>query len=158
MPQLQQLHSWIPQGGEKQKGYTLSEILIVLLIFMMLISLSSGLYPHFLREYKLKLFMNQLSTDILYAHQYSISHQMHVSVTINRDSRTYFAHSFLDGNLLKRDIPKGIDIKKGTLDLIVFFTSTGSVSQSGTWIIQDGRSTYKMTLNLGQGRFRFEKV
>ncbi|PLS15256.1 competence protein ComG [Bacillus sp. M6-12] len=155
---MPQLHRLIPYQGKGQKGFTLSEILIVLSIFIMLFTLSSSLYPHFIREYRLKLFLNQLSTDLLYAHQYAISHQVHVSVIIDKNTRRYLVQSYLDGTLLQRDIPKGINIKRGTLDFIVYFTSTGSVSQSGTWIIYDERSTYNMILNFGQGRFRFEKV
>lgn len=139
-------------------GYTLAEMLIVLSIFILIYSVSWGLYPRFMDHQETRQFLTDLNDDILYAQQYAISHQAYTSFAIDSALSKYQIYTMEDGIVKSREIPHDIDFVKGTMNLIIYFTSNGNVSIAGAWFIFTPDDTYKLTLNIGKGRFRIEKL
>jgi competence protein ComGD len=145
-----------------QKGFTLSEILVVLSVFIMLATLSVGLYPGFVKKMEVRQYLKRFTDDLYYAQEYSISHDQYsllVVMQVPEDNKSYYQISSLDGKILvKRPIPSGVNFERGTLQLKNFITNKGSFTSSGTWYINDLKDSYRVTFNIGKGRFRIEKV
>jgi competence protein ComGD len=141
-----------------QRGFTLLEMLLVLTIFMMIVSLSFGMYPTFIKKLDTRLFLEQFSDDLYYSQQYAITQQTNIYFAIDVPGRSYYSYSYSDGRILQRSIPDDVKFEKLTLDLFLTFTSSGNVSSSGSWQIRADQSLYKVTVYLGAGRFKIEKL
>ncbi|MGE7759276.1 competence type IV pilus minor pilin ComGD [Peribacillus sp. NPDC097895] len=139
-------------------GYTLTETLIVLFIFVLLISLSPNLYPSFTKGMENRLFLSQLKDDLFYAQQYAISHESLVYLHFDNTNKIYTVSSFYDGIVLERKIPKDIHFLSGTLGFSFHFNQYGNASKAGTLTIDTSKGNYKFVLNIGKGRFRIEKL
>lgn len=141
-----------------QRGFTLLEMLLVLSIFMMIVSLSFGIYPTFIKNVDTRLFLEQFSDDLYYSQQYAITQQKNIYFAIDVPGRSYYSYSYSDGRILQRSIPEDVKFERLTLDLVLTFTSTGNVSSSGSWQIRADQNLYKFTVYLGAGRFKIEKL
>ena len=139
-------------------GYTLSETLIVLVIFVLLSGIGLNLYPSFIKGMENKLFLSQLKEDIFYAQQYAISHESLIYLHMDNTNRIYTVTSYKEGVVLERSIPKDIQFLSGTLGLTFHFNQYGNASKAGTMMIDTTREKYKLVLNIGKGRFRIEKL
>ncbi|WP_142919902.1 competence type IV pilus minor pilin ComGD [Peribacillus glennii] len=136
--------------------------MIVLTIFILVISLASGLFPHFMKNQNTELFLRHLSDDIYYAQSYAISHQQYIEVYIIVSAKgtggQYYIRNVSKGVLLERDIPGDIKFLEGTMELRLFFASNGNITKSGVWKVKTANGDYKITFNIGKGRFRIEKL
>ncbi|WMX58397.1 competence type IV pilus minor pilin ComGD [Peribacillus sp. R9-11] len=138
-------------------GYTLSETLIVLVIFVLLSGIGLNLYPSFIKGMENKIFISQLKEDIFYAQQYAISHESLIYLHMDNTNRIYTVTSYKEGVVLERSIPKDIQFLSGTLGLTFHFNQYGNASKAGTMMIDTTKGKYKLILNIGKGRFRIEK-
>jgi len=139
-------------------GYTLSETLIVLVIFVLLISIGSNLYPSFTKGMENRLFLSQFHEDLFYAQQYAISHESLIYLHIDNTKKVYTVSSYKEGIVLERSIPKDIQFLSGTLGFSFHFNQYGNASKAGTIMIDTSKGKYKLVLNIGKGRFRIEKL
>lgn len=141
----------------REEGYSLIEMIFVLSLFMMLTALGAGLYPVFIRQMDTGAFASQLGDDLFYAQQYAASTQNSVTFQWDQANREYFAYSYSGGYLFERVFPEGVRFQGGTLGASLRFLPNGNGASAGTWLIYSGNITYKVTVNLGSGRFRIEK-
>lgn len=139
-------------------GFTLIETLVVLTIFLIILSLASSLFPNFMKNQETEQFLRQLSDDIHYAQAYAISHQQYIDVVIGASGETYVSKGVWIGKLYERKIPKDIVFRQGSMNLKITFASNGNITSAGTWFIDSQLHTYKITFNIGKGRFRIEKL
>lgn len=139
-----------------QKGYTLSEILIVLSIFIVIASISLYLYPTFQKKWEVKKFVHQFQEDLYYTQQYAMSHKRPISIILSEGNYTIF--STMDGNLVRRANPADIKFSSGTLGFRIIYNSNGTAIQAGTVYIQSFTEKYKITFYIGKGRFKIEKL
>ncbi|CAH0345721.1 competence type IV pilus minor pilin ComGD [Bacillus sp. CECT 9360] len=146
----------------KDGGFTLIEMLVVLTIFLLIFSLASSLFPHFMKNQETEQFLRQLSDDIHYAQAYAISHQEFTEVVIDQKpgttGETYHVRNAMKGKLYERKIPKDLVISSGSMNLKITFTPNGNIATVGTWFIESPLHSYKITFNIGKGRFRIEKL
>lgn len=138
------------------KGFTLTEILIVLSIFILIVSLSLNLYPKYIEKMELTRFVQQFEEDLYYTQQYAISHELPMYVYLN--DHHYNISSSVGGILLQRANPKDITFFKGTLGFKIIFNDEGSPVTSGVVYIQGKQEKFKITIYLGKGRMKIEKV
>ncbi|RFU61906.1 competence type IV pilus minor pilin ComGD [Bacillus sp. V59.32b] len=143
----------------KDGGFTLIETLVVLTIFLLIFSLASSLFPHFMKNQETGQFLRQLSDDIHYAQAYAISHQQFIEVVIGASGETYhISKGVRMGKLYERKIPKDLVFKQGSMNLRIAFAPNGNSTSAGTWFIDSPLHSYKITFNIGKGRFRIEKL
>jgi competence protein ComGD len=138
------------------KGYTITEVLVVLSIFLLLVTLSLNLYPKYIEKMETKQFVKQFEQDLYYTQAYAISHERQISMYINK--RNYSIYSIAEGYVLQRTIPEQITFKKVTMDLSITFNSAGTALSSGVIYIQTEQEKYKITVYVGKGRIKIEKV
>ena len=126
-------------------GYTLSETLIVLVIFVLLSGIGLNLYPSFIKGMENKIFISQLKEDIFYAQQYAISHESLIYLHMDNTNRIYTVTSYKEGVVLERIIPKDIQFLSGTLGLTFHFNQYGNASKAGTMMIDTAKGKYKLS-------------
>ncbi|PJN89889.1 competence type IV pilus minor pilin ComGD [Bacillus sp. mrc49] len=136
----------------------MSETLIVLVIFILLLSITPNLYPSFNKGMEERLFLSQFHEDLFYAQQYAISHEGLIYLHIDDVNKIYTVSSYKEGKILERSIPEDIHFSSGTLGFSFYFNQNGNVSKAGTLMIETSKGKYKLVLNIGKGRFRIEKL
>lgn len=123
---------------------------------MVLATLSLNLYPKYEQKMELTRFVRQFEEDLYYAQAYAISHEMNISVYLN--NYNYTISSNVNGVILQRMNPKNTTFKNGTNGLKIYFNDAGSPITSGFVYIQSEQEKYKVTIYIGKGRIKIEKV
>lgn len=93
-------------------GYTLSETLIVLAIFVLLISIGPNLYPSFTKGMENRLFLSQFHEDLFYAQQYAISHESLIYLHIDNAEKIYTVSSYKEGGRSREKHTRGYPVFK----------------------------------------------
>ena len=142
-----------------EQGYTLSEMLLVLSIFMLIVSISVGFLPGFSKSMEKQLFMDQMLDDLHYIQHYAMTHNMKTIFSIDTKNKKYYGFTdFKEKILVQRSIPNDIKIDKGSMNLEITFYQEGVPKMSGTWLIRTENSVNKFTIYLGSGRMKIEKL
>jgi competence protein ComGD len=140
--------------NQNQKGFTLTESLVVLSIFMILTSITVfSLKPQYSMIDEAA-FFTQLKGDLYYAQTYAISRQHEVNVTFMPNEYKYFM--YLNANappIVNRTYSTNFYVKEGSLPLYFKFLSDGNINKFGSLIIKTKTKTYRMTFLIGKGRF-----
>ncbi|SDH49992.1 competence protein ComGD [Alteribacillus persepolensis] len=139
------------------KGYTLIEMLVVLLIVTVAISIPLLSFQSYSDQREIDYFLDTLAEDLQYAQQYAYARQKYVYVTTT-ENHYYIRDTHLNVDPLKqRKIPKGITFE-GTLALHdVAYNANGNIRKPGTVLINTPKANYKLVFQLGKGRFYIEK-
>lgn len=135
-------------------------MLLVLSIFILISSISSILLrPQYL-WYEKERFFSQFKADILYSQQYAISHQKQLLVYIYPKEKRYVViEKLTDISVIDRIVPKSIEIEKGSLavqgvpHMTFEISSNGKLNRFGTFYFLVDRERYKITFQIGAGRF-----
>ena len=114
------------------------------------------MYPKYIQKMETTRFVKQFEEDLYYAQAYAISHEMNISIYLNNNY--YVISSNLRGVILQRENPKNIIFQRGTMDAKVIFNSAGAPITSGIFYIQSEKEKYKVTIYIGKGRIKIEKV
>lgn len=140
------------------KGFTLTEMLLVLSIFLIITSFSLILLKPNYESIEKNLFLSQFKSDIFFAQQYAISHQSIVTVNIMSEKNYYYFRERLNGPIiLERQYSKEIKITEGTLPLYFQFSPSGTINRFGSFFIRIGAETYRLTFYIGKGRVYVNK-
>lgn len=142
----------------REGGFTLLESLFVLSVFLVIASITAFLLkPQFLFLEK-QLFLTQLKSDLLYAQQYAISHQLEVNVHILPEENLYYIRTSFDEEfIISREIPEVITVVEGSLKLFFQFQPDGNINRFGSFYILAGKDRYRFTFLIGRGRFYVAK-
>jgi competence protein ComGD len=138
------------------KGYTLVETLLVLSTFLLIVTLSVQLLPTSIEKMKVKQFVKQIEGDLYYAQAYAMSHESSIFIYLHNEY--YEMYSVKEGTIFKKTVPSIIQFKDGTLGLNIAFRSTGTAIASGVAYIHSEQERYKLTVYVGTGRFKLEKM
>ncbi|PFA62367.1 prepilin-type cleavage/methylation domain-containing protein [Bacillus sp. AFS015802] len=139
--------------GRGEAGYTLIEMLIVLLISTILLSwVGFSLIP--LKGHTEKdLFISQLESDLYQIQSYSINHQTPIFLTFYPITNKYVAKTEARQMIVSRDLPVGFQIAStNSLDEITFYPD-GNTNQFGRVNFKMGNVTLYLMFQIGQGRF-----
>jgi competence protein ComGD len=140
-----------------QSGFTLIEILLVFSVFLVITSVSAILLrPQYLLFEKER-FYSQFKADLLYSQQYAIAQQKNLSVyIIPIESRYYVKEKLTNKYIVDRKVPETITFEQGTLGTMRIsfdYDPSGEMNQFGTLIFSVGGQRYKITFQIGVGRF-----
>lgn len=142
----------------KSNGFTLIETLIVLSIVAIVSSGSFILMKPSKNSLENHLFLTQFQSDLYIAQQNAISHQREVSVTIVPEQNYYYFREYNGKLILKRSYSPNITFKTSSLPWSFKFLPDGNVNQFGILYFQIGKKAYKLTMQLGKGRFYVEEA
>jgi competence protein ComGD len=135
-----------------ESGYTLIEMLFVLLIFTTLLSwVSFSILP--MKEHNEKdLFLSQLQSDLYQIQSYSISHQAPIILTFYPLSNKYVAKTITRQTVVSRELSSSIHISSNSLEDITFFPN-GNTNRFGKVNFMMGDTILQLMFQIGQGRF-----
>lgn len=138
----------------REKGFTLLEILLVLSIFLAVSSVSFVLLkPHY-HALERELFFSRLKSDLLLGQQYAISHQREITVHIIPEKNYYYIHDRFGGAILvERKYSEAIQVEEGSMKLFFYFLADGNINRFGSFTVRMDGKTYRMTFLIGRGRF-----
>ncbi|MBB5325223.1 competence protein ComGD [Anoxybacillus tepidamans] len=143
-----------------KNGFTLIEMLIVLMIVSTLTILVIPRIDQLEKVKEETYMIEQLTDDLLYAQQYAMTHKTAVVVVFyNAQGRYRMTESYTLGRtLIDRTLPSQWLFELATLQNPLTFLANGNVNKSGTILIKNGKTTYKVVFLLGKGRFYVQKL
>ncbi len=136
------------------KGFTLIETLIVFSVFCLLSFASVLLIGPSKDNLTREMFLSQLQSDLLFAQQYAISHQEKVNVVFTGTNNSYYIRTDpFNPKLLERQYADDIQIREDTMGLRFNYMVDGNINKFGSWHLQVGDEFYRLTFQIGKGRF-----
>ncbi|MDF0727789.1 competence type IV pilus minor pilin ComGD [Cytobacillus sp. S13-E01] len=142
-----------------QKGFTLIEVLLVLLIISTLTSLTLIQFKPIFDSKKIEYFFETFENDLLFAQTYAMSHNetVYVYFTVNEHQYRVLAGS-TRRQILSREFSKDIKLEYSNLIPGVVYLANGNLSKSGSLVFKYKKDVYQVTFLLGKGRFYVKKV
>ncbi|WP_174734143.1 competence type IV pilus minor pilin ComGD [Mesobacillus harenae] len=141
-----------------EKGFTLTETLVVLSVFLVISSITLLLVKPQSNIIDKQSFFTQFKADLFLAQQYAISHQQNVYVNISPITHSYYIRSQSGGPIIvDRKYSRAITIEPRSLPLYFQFTPSGNITKFGSLYIAIGGDSYLMTFQIGKGRFYIVK-
>jgi competence protein ComGD len=154
---VEKLH--LKRHPRKSQGYTLLEILVVLSIVLMLSSYSTFHFKTLYEQQIISDFLTQLQQDIWLAQEYAMSHSHYVEITFSNTHSFYELHEKGYRNLIiKRPYSSRLKVIPLTITTPIVFRSNGNINRPGSMYVTYMNETYKVTFQLGKGRFYIEKL
>lgn len=127
------------QVSKKANGYTLSEMLMVLLIAAIFLQIGTVSYKG-----SLDVFMKELEERILLVQMDAYQSKQKTQVSVGSTS--------LEANGNTWDYPDGIACSTATFT----FNGNGNISKGGSIVCEKGNKTRKMVIQIGSGKMRIE--
>lgn len=143
--------------AQREQGFTLLELLIVLTVLTIVFSFSVITLGSFADKMKKNLFITQLQSDLYYAHAYAIHQKEPVLVSFSITENMYQANAVGTKKILfQRKLPPSIYLEKSNLTRFTI-TSEGTVSNFGTVLFKVHDGSIKLTFYIGRGRFSVQE-
>ncbi|MGG0658601.1 competence type IV pilus minor pilin ComGD [Rummeliibacillus pycnus] len=140
-----------------QKGFTLIEMLLVLVIMMLICTIGISVGKKQLDRQLENRFIEQLKADIELTQALSFQYQgaasLYIFDAIN-EIHIYVPKYHKDNPIIIRKYPKNVEFRYySTLDHVIF-TENQTVSRSGTIIFSVNGRRVKLNVYLGEGRVK----
>jgi len=147
------------QSHNRNKGFTLTEVLIVLASVTLM---STLIWINASKVYEKKVmdqFLRQLQHDLLFVQHYAMVHQKTVYLYWNTNQSYYEAKlSTFGEDLFERKYHSTINVSTLTMKFPIVYKPNGSIERGGTILIDGQNETYKLIFSIVKGRFRLEKL
>jgi len=134
---------------DHKNGFTLLEVLIVLIIWSTLILLIVPTNFKQIEKQQEQSFFETLAFDILYTQTLSTTTKDYIQINLYEDHYTIWRG--YGEIILTRDIPSGWVIKPN-LFLNISFDHRGRIRKAGSFIIQTKNREYAVVFPFGKGR------
>ncbi|MFD2925960.1 prepilin-type N-terminal cleavage/methylation domain-containing protein [Halobacillus naozhouensis] len=139
--------------NQSQTGYTLSEVMIVLVAFSAILAVVVPFHHQVVATVKVTHYLEQIENDLLLAQQLTMQHHPHYWVMIRPDQRDYYLYDYANRKiLLHRKFPKEWAIRLPTLEIPIQFNASGSIQNPGTMVLLTPKANYKLTFPFGKSR------
>ncbi|MGV3464119.1 MAG: competence type IV pilus minor pilin ComGD [Heyndrickxia sp.] len=138
------------------KGFTLIEVLIVLLVLTIFLSLSIASFKPLKDTLDKKMIISQLEADLYYAQSYSISRQELVTVQFYPAYNRYLMKTAKGNIIVNRSWTTSATLLNGSF-LSFNILRDGNISRFGTLTFEINGETFELIFNIGRGRFRVQE-
>jgi len=138
------------------RGYTLIEVLIVLLVLTVFLSLSLASFKPLKDTMDKKMIISQLEADLYYAQTYTISRQEIVTVQFYPAYNRYMMKTANGNVIVNRSWDTSVKLIKGSF-LSFTILRDGNISRFGTLTFEINGHTFELIFNIGRGRFRVQE-
>lgn len=148
-----------PQNPNKQRGYSLVEMLLVLSIIMIVSSVTFFQLNSLGSQKKIDYFFEQFRDDMFFAQIHAMGHGQSVKIYFNDKDASYKIVMVSTGAILvKRDLLPMFELNTLPVKGNVSYLGNGGISKSGTiWVSYKDR-LFTITFLLGEGRFYVKEV
>lgn len=138
------------------KGFTLIEVLIVLLVFTIFLSLSLASFKPLKNTLDKKMIISQLEADLYYAQTYTISRQELVTVQFYPAYNRYLMRTAKGKVIVDRTWATSAKLIDGSY-LSFNILQDGNINKFGTLSFEINGQTFNLIFNIGRGRFRVQE-
>ncbi|GEL77342.1 competence type IV pilus minor pilin ComGD [Tenuibacillus multivorans] len=140
--------------GNKQAGFTVIEMLIVLTIILMITTFSMNQMVKSTTNDPLEDFLEQLEKDIFMMQQQAMTKQKQLSLLFHLNEHYYMIYdSPLNPAILKRDYDHRLQLDLTSINNPLHYRSSGVPINPGSFILTYNEKHYKVTFPFGKGRF-----
>ncbi len=137
----------------KQSGYTLTEVLLVLTVFSISLILVIPLQNNVVRKIETQQYMEQFQEDILLAQQLTMTDHPNYWIMIRPAHRDYYLYDYKNKlTIYHRKFPDQWKINLQSLTSPIRFNAAGTLRNPGTMTIVSPYATYKITFPFGKSR------
>ncbi|HHW36949.1 MAG TPA: prepilin-type N-terminal cleavage/methylation domain-containing protein [Bacillales bacterium] len=146
--------------ANKQAGFTLAEVLIVLTIFLTVITITSMSFKPFLHQLEIKYFFKQLQLDIAYSQMYAMGNYKDAFIRFYPDKHRYVISpsGYNQKSLIDRTYSNNINIELKTLQTTVTLRRDGNIEKAGVMHVYYHNAAYKFVFLFGKGQTYVEKL
>ncbi|MDG5788724.1 competence type IV pilus minor pilin ComGD [Evansella sp. AB-P1] len=146
-----------PFPNNQEQGYTLFEILLVLILLSSILLLSIPSFTTSIRVNDINYFFEQLEKDLYEGQMRAMTDGIIVRFVFSPTNNNYIIRHGVNA-VETRDFPKGLTVVKGTLDYNgIRFLPTGTTSNSGSLLFYYGADRYDLVFQFVRGRFYIAK-
>lgn len=136
-----------------EHGFTLIELLLVLSVIAVLSVLVLPSMVQMVHNIQTNQFFKKMDSDVLLVQNRSLEQTGdYVRIIFNEDHYIIYQASKL---IKKQAYPKNMSFKHESYT--IYFGSSGTVKNAGTFKLQDDNDTYQITFPLGKGRQYVER-
>ncbi|MYL19761.1 competence protein ComG [Halobacillus litoralis] len=141
------------------KGFTLSETLLVLLAWSVLILCLTPIHQSTYESVMETHVIEQFKEDVFLIQHLSMNNHAYHSLRFNADQGYYSIYDSLHRKtIVKTTLPEGWKIEMLTLPHVVYFNQQGTIRKAGTMRLSTLDVTYKITFPFGTSRMRIEEL
>ncbi|WP_181350097.1 competence type IV pilus minor pilin ComGD [Thalassobacillus sp. CUG 92003] len=138
---------------KQEAGYTLSETMVVMLIWSVMLSLSIPFHQSLLTKLETEQFLKQFQQDVLLAQRLTTTENRPYLLHLRPKQSVYLLY---DPSTMKtvyrRSIPEDWAVDLLTLKSPIEFNFAGQIRNPGTFTITTPKSTYQIVFPFGKGR------
>ncbi|QHS22746.1 type II secretion system protein [Virgibacillus sp. MSP4-1] len=147
------------QLKQKEAGFTLIEMLVVLTIFMTLVFITAPVNTNVQKELKVQQFFSLFEQDVLWMQNQAITKNEIYRLHWHPDSHKYeIRQSGLGKLMVRRNYSSEIEVELKSFQLPFSFYPSGAPNQPGVLLIHTEEDTFQVTFPLGKGRFYVTKT
>ncbi|MBS4173453.1 competence type IV pilus minor pilin ComGD [Bacillus sp. FJAT-49736] len=139
------------------KGFTMVEVLIVLLLFTIFLSFSMAIFKPLKNAMEKKLIISQLEADLYYAQTYAVNRQEPVSVQFYPMDNRYVMKAGKGKVIVNRLWTSSVTLMNGGTFNSFTILPDGNISKFGKLSFQINGRTFSLIFNIGRGRFRVQE-
>ncbi|APT50192.1 competence protein ComGD [Bacillus safensis] len=140
-----------------EKGFTLIEQLMILLVLSILLSIIGMKIPNLIVSAEAKRQVNIMKQDLQLASYTAFIKKTRVLVEIQPPHVSYQVIDQKSNEVIASYQHKKGSIKTSTFSQGIYFNENGHPSSGGSLIVEFGGQTYKLTIYLGSGRIHVQK-
>ncbi|GAA0296221.1 competence protein ComGD [Gracilibacillus halotolerans] len=138
---------------KSERGYTLTELLLVLSIVSFLLSVIGGITYVTYERWMFQQFLHQFNQDLLYMQQNTMIKNQRYQLFVHSDQNGYTIREVGYGKALKeRRLPNHWKIRTGSLSLPIQFSRSGSLNNPGSFSIVTNHFRFQIICPFGSGR------
>ncbi|WP_341299671.1 competence type IV pilus minor pilin ComGD [Lysinibacillus sp. FSL H8-0500] len=142
---------------QHEAGFTLLEILIVLVIAMSLTAIVLKFSWKIAEAKELERFFTQIELDIHYIQTYSMDQRQYIAMTFESGANRYVIQKGVFANLYVRPFPKGVKFLPDESSIYrLIYNYSGNVMTAGTLTFKTPEGYKRVIITLGRGRARVE--
>ncbi|KLL00659.1 competence protein ComGD [Bacillus pumilus] len=140
-----------------EKGFTLIEQLMILLVLSILLSIIGVKIPNLIVSAEAKRQVNIMKQDLQLASYTAFVKKTRVHVEIQPPHVSYQVIDQKSNEVIASYQHKKGSIKTSTFSQGIYFNENGHPSSGGSLIVEFDSQTYKLTIYLGSGRIHVQK-
>jgi len=137
---------------KNEKGYTLSEMLIVFSTITFFLAFLPNFYVSMDQKIENHHFFQQLEKDLYFAQNYAMSRRQAIAFQYYYTNNHYDIRESNGTLIFRRTLPNHIRFLDGELNLF-HFTASGNVNKFGNLYFRVNGKLYRLYISIGKGRF-----
>ncbi|UOQ42533.1 type II secretion system GspH family protein [Halobacillus salinarum] len=137
------------------RGFTLAEMLIVLLIWSLLAAIVLPLQHQVFTKIETDQYLRQFKLDVLAAQQLTMQNHSYYWIMIREEKNDYYLYDYLHRNtVFHHHFPDNWKLQLTTLPAKIQFSAKGTIKNPGTMFISPPNQSYKVVFPFGRGRMK----